>query len=512
MNKKRNIATMTIQVSVIMFIIKILGVLKQSIIAAICGATAETDAYFIASGIIIALCSVVFSAVSISFLSMYTERLIQKGRKSANNLVNVVLRAFMPISIVIALLFLVFAPFWAKVFAPSYEGVQLKTLTHYIRIMAVMFVFSGYTLILNVVLEADKRFLPGKFQNLFQNAFIIIAAVFFYRDYGMNALLYAFIIAGMVQCIQITWCARELFKIKFKVNIFDESHYIKKLIKLIIPLLMGNAIYEINDIVDKQIASSLGHGSVSFLSYGASINEIVSTLIISSVSTVLFSHYATWIAEGAIKKIEDSIKKSLEILVVIIMPVMVMCFVCGDCIVAILYGRGSFGIQEIRFTTSVVWGYAIGFFFQAARANIIRVYYAFQDTKTPMINGIVAVCANICMSIGLSKIFGVGGIAMATSIAMLLVTILLLPGIKKYINDFNLKDSYMEYIKIIISGMLTGILSYFLRKFLNLKRIPTFLFIGIFVVAIYIVFICLLRVRTVTEISNVTMQKLKKDK
>ena len=72
---------------------------------------------------------------------------------------------------------------------------------------------------------------------------------------------------------------------------------------------MGNAIYEINDIVDKQIASSLGHGSVSFLSYGASINEIVSTLIISSVSTVLFSHYATWIAEGAIKKIEDSIKK-----------------------------------------------------------------------------------------------------------------------------------------------------------------------------------------------------------
>ena len=116
------------------------------------------------------------------------------------------------------------------------------------------------------------------------------------------------------------------------------------------------------------------------------------------------------------------------------------------------------------------------------------------------------------MSIGLSKIFGVGGIAMATSIAMLLVTILLLPGIKKYINDFNLKDSYMEYIKIIISGMLTGILSYFLRKFLNLKRIPTFLFIGIFVVAIYIVFICLLRVRTVTEISNVTMQKLKKDK
>lgn len=74
------------------------------------------------------------------------------------------------------------------------------------------------------------------------------------------------------------------------------------LISLAGPLIVGNAIYEINDIVDKQISSGLGHGGVSVLSYGASINEIVTSLIVTSLSTVLFSHYATWIAEGKIER------------------------------------------------------------------------------------------------------------------------------------------------------------------------------------------------------------------
>lgn len=99
---KKSIAFSAIQITIIMFIIKILGVVKQSVIAAICGATAETDAYFIASGVIIALCTVCFSSVSISFLSMHTKRLIQEGRKSSNNLVNAVLRLYIPIAILIS--------------------------------------------------------------------------------------------------------------------------------------------------------------------------------------------------------------------------------------------------------------------------------------------------------------------------------------------------------------------------------------------------------------------------
>lgn len=85
---------------------------------------------------------------------------------------------------------------------------------------------------------------------------------------------------------------------------------------------------------------------------------------------------------------------------------MVMCFVGGDLIVGVLYGRGSFSTEAISRTNGVVIGYAAGFFFQAARATIVKVYYAFQDTKTPMINGAISVGVNVVLSITLSKFLG----------------------------------------------------------------------------------------------------------
>ena len=330
--------------------------------------------------------------------------------------------------------------------------------------------------------------------------FICVAAVAFYPRFGMPALIYAFLLAGFVQCIQITWNARHEFRFVPKVD--SESSAVRKLLQLALPLLVGNAIYEINDIVDKQIATGLGHGNVSYLSYGASINEIVTTLIIQSVSTVLFSHYATWVAEGEHEKVGDNLKKSIEYLVVLIMPVMVMCFVCGDCIVDILYGRGNFDSSAVTLTTNVVFGYAAGFLFQATRANLARVYYAFQNTKTPMINGAISIAANVTLSILLSKIIGVGGIALATSIAMLLVTVLLLPGVKKYIPGFSLRSSLPECVKAVGIAVVIGAAAYLLRRVLPFGTFISFIVIGIFTVLTYVGAAYLLRIQALKVIAG----------
>ena len=93
------------------------------------------------------------------------------------------------------------------------------------------------------------------------------------------------------------------------------------------PLLLGNAMYEVNTIVDGQVATSLGAGGASILNYGATINDMVVGVIVTSVSTVLFSHFSTWIAKNEIDMVELNLKRILEILSLILFPIMIMCVI-----------------------------------------------------------------------------------------------------------------------------------------------------------------------------------------
>ena len=108
--------------------------------------------------------------------------------------------------------------------------------------------FWCYSQIINVVLETDKVFLPGRLRNLFQNLFIIIAALFLYKKYGIQSLLFAFLVSGFTEAIILTIWARNKLKFSFKKIAMDDK--MKKLLGLSLPLALGNAIYEVNDIVD----------------------------------------------------------------------------------------------------------------------------------------------------------------------------------------------------------------------------------------------------------------------
>ncbi|WP_420704506.1 lipid II flippase MurJ, partial [Leuconostoc mesenteroides] len=89
----------------------------------------------------------------------------------------------------------------------------------------------------------------------------------------------------------------------------------------------------------------------------------------------------------------------------------------------------------------VVYGYAAGFLFQALRSNLVRIFYAFQNTRIPMMNGAIAVALNIFLCITLSRFIGVGGISLATSISMFIVSMLLFPRIKRFIPGFSMRST-----------------------------------------------------------------------
>ncbi len=508
MAKEKKILLSTLQVTLVTLFVKFLGLVKQSVLASYCGATRETDAFFIATGTVVNLSTIAFSAISISLLTIHTNILVREGREKSNDLINAVLRVFIPISVCFAALFYFEAPIVAKILAPAYQGEEIQLLSGYIKTMSISFVLWCYFLTVNVILETDKQFIQGKGQGFFQNVFLILGAVLLYPKLGMDVLVYAFLLSGLAQCILVTWCARGRFKVVFrKLACYS---YVKQLIKVALPLFLGNAMYEVNTIVDGQVATSLGAGGASVLNYGATIHDMVVGVIVTSVSTVLFSHFSTWIARNEISQVEVNLRRTLELLSLILLPVMVMCIVAGDQIVTIFYGRGSFGKNEIKMTYGVVIGYSLGFVFQAARANLVKVYYAFQDSKRPMINGFIAIVMNIVLSIVLSRVIGVAGIAVATSISMFGVTVMLFGGIKKYLPNFSLSESIKEVTKGIFAAGITAVVVCFFKSKLNMGLFTTFFIEGVVTVILYIVLLFMFKSYRITSMCDFFKTKLEK--
>lgn len=371
--------------------------------------------------------------------------------------------------------------------------------------MSIAFIPWCYYLSVNVVLEANQIFLPGKGQGFFQNIFLIFTATVLFEKYGMDALVYAFLLSGIAQSILVTFCARKyyyprLIGMRVKTIVYE-------MLPLAVPLILGNAIYEVNDVVDKTISISLGNGMASILTYGATLNEIVTGVIVSSVATVMFANFTTWVANNEHEKIVSSVQLSIEYLTILIVPVLVMCIIAGDQIISILFGRGSFGQFEINETYKVLVGYALGFIFQSVRAILVRVFYAYQDTRTPMVTGIIAVVINIIMSILLSRKIGVMGIALSTSIGISIVTIFLLIGVRKYLPGYRIRESIEEFLKALLAGGIVAVPVYAIKMNLGANVLLAFIIEGfICVVGIFLILL-LLRSKCILSLIKIGINK-----
>ena len=490
-NFRKNIIYSSIIVTIFTIIIKLIGLLKHTAIASHIGASYETDAFYVATGVIGHLSLLIFSALSISLLSLYSEKKEHEGKESANNLISLVFKVFIPISIFISLAVYFFAPIIAHVLAPSYEGEALGTLIHYVKIMSFAFIPCCYYLIANVILEEEKIFIPGRCRDFFQNLFVLIAVLFLYNKFGLAVLVYAFLFASIAEAILIT------FKIKkyYSFKILESSDYtlIKRLLIISLPLLIGNAVYEINDIVDKQISTGLGSGLASLLTYGATLNEIVTGVIISSISVVLFANFTSHVAKKEYSKIEEELSLVMDVFVMILIPLMIIFIIDGYDITKLFFGRGNLNDSNLTNIYYVLIGYSIGFIFQAFRANLIKVLYSFQQTKSTMYNGIISIIINIALSIILSKFLGLWGVSLATSLSMFMATILAYKDVKKILPNLKIKNITKEYYKYVISGFITTLIILLVHKYLHFNYFINIIIQGMITFVVYFIMVILMK-------------------
>ena len=405
----------------IIIIAKLLGFTKQAVAASLFGATLETDLINLSQGFLANLDYILVQILLTSFTAVYI-RLQNNEEYDLHRIISDTIKAFALIAAIAAVLAFAVAPLIARILAPSYGAADLNRLTVYMRIYLPLLPLFAFSAVFTALLNAHKRFLPGELVSVNQSIIFLLIVVLFHRILKERSMILAFFVYTIWNLLFLGALSHRYWHFSKGGNPFRNPH-VKELLQMCTPLLLSYSMVFINQQIDKSLASGLGGGTVTSLSYGSTLSNLVSTFIISFCS-ILFTYTATAISKGSHKDAAALAIRAVEILSFVFFPVSLLTIFCAQDVVFIAFGRGAFDAKAVESAAYALRGYGFLFLPLALREVFTRFQYGYQNTRSPTTASLISILCNIILSILLSRFWGIGGIAFATSTSVCVCGIL----------------------------------------------------------------------------------------
>ncbi|MBU5427908.1 murein biosynthesis integral membrane protein MurJ [Tissierella pigra] len=438
---------------------KFLGFIREVLIAAKFGSSIETDTFFIALSASALISGFLSNAISTTFIPVISEVESKKGKKGkiehTNNMINVIFFVSLILLVIVSL----GTPMLVKLLASGFEGKQFDLAVKLTRIGLSMILFSGVIGVMTGYLQSEQRFNATAMIGFPFNFVYIFFLLFLSSMFGIKGLMVAGVVATFSQLlVQIPEARASGFRYKFIFDIKDK--YIRKVLYLSLPVLIGVAINDLNAVVDRTLASNLVLGSISALNYANKLSGLILGVFISAITTVIFPVLSKEANNENIDGVKSTMSYGINLILLITIPATVGMIVLAKPIVEIAFQRGEFDATATLMTSQALVFYSMGLVASSLRLLITRVYYSLQDTKTPMINGVISVGFNIILNLILVRFMAHAGLALATSIAITIATIMLLYGLKKKIGSLGTKQYITTFFKTGLASSIMGLVAY----------------------------------------------------
>ena len=279
--------------------------------------------------------------------------------------------------------------------------------------------------------------------------------------------------------------------ISYKLDFNFRHPAIRKMGKLLAPVVIGVAVAPINLLVDYSLANFLAPGMVSALWYATRIFQLPLGIFAISISTAVLPWFSEQISKGKRQQFLDSFYHTFRILILLLVPSTVGLIILRQPVISLLFERGVFDTNSVSLTAWPLALYTIGLLGYGGASITTRAFYAFRDTKTPVKIGIFSIAVNLILDIILMQFMQHAGIALSTSIVGWTNFCLLIA----YLNIRHIKISFKKiftfFTLTLIPSALMGIILYMFRaKFMPVLPLPIFLSISIMLaVAVYFTFL-----------------------
>lgn len=510
MNK---VAKATFVLMIATVIAKILGFGRELVLASSYGASMYSDAYITAMNIPLVIFTVIGTTLATVLIPTYFDVEKGLGKEKSLEFINNVFNIVILLCMILSILGLVFSKQIVNLFAIGFKGETLEVATKFTRVTIIGIVFTGLSYVMTAYLHIKNNFTIPGLVSVPKNIIIIISIILSTK-YSPYIMIWGTLIGmGTEFLFQLPSAIKEGYKYKFCIDIKDQN--VKHMMILIGPVLIGVAVNQINTLVDRTLASTLVEGSISALNYANKLNGFVMALFITSIGAVIYPMLSKLSSNDNKEEFEKSVTKSINSVILLVIPISVGAIVLAEPIVRILFQRGAFDATATEMTSIALIMYSVGMVAFGLRDILGKIFYSIQDTKTPMINGALAMIMNIILNIILVRYLKLAGLALATSLSAIICIFLLFKSLGKKIGYFGqdkiIKTSIKSMISSVLMGVTTNLTYNVMINLLGNTMLNEVICIGIAVligVIIYVILILLLKVEEVSDIMKFAKQKI----
>lgn len=468
----------TIRVSFIQTVITVFHVLFGLSLAYFFGASEEMDAYVVASNFIIILNSLFVKAQTKTFIPYISK---YKNDSLQPEIISSILRFNIVIFSLLSILVFTFSNWITYALAPGLDLNQHQLSSNILKILSIYILLSNFCGLGIGLIEYNLKFERSALITLAQVIFLIIIIFFSARLIGIYSIPFAHIFSFLI--ISLFYLNFYLKNgIRFRTTLKLYNTHIKKYIHLLFPIMFASLFIWLIRFADTFIASFLDKGSISYLNYCQRIIRHVS-VISNAVCIIYFPILSKLNEEKDNSEFLDIFYKGLQTLFAIALPISIFVVLFSKPIIMLLFERGNFTRTDTLMVSNVLKYYFLVFLCAPLGAYLSNVYFCRQKPKLAMFYSIISSVANIILNCILGFLFGIIGLATASSVAFLVGNILQISNIKRVNPEYKIFKSLKTLSTPFFAGLLCCAIFFIVKKY-----VFQFNYEGLFSLFLYLIF------------------------
>ncbi len=437
---------------------RLLGYVREMLLAAKFGATGVTDAYLVAQEIPGAIYFVVSSSLVLAFIPVYREVVERWGEEAAWRLVNTVLNVA---TLAFAALWLVgelAAPALIPLLAPGFSAESERLAVSLTRVMLPILLLVSLSGLSAGVLNAHRRFAAPAFFGLASNL-VVVVTLLWVQEAGQISWVAYSLVGGWAlgALIQLVDLLRTGYRYRPVMDLAEPA--LGRVWRMLLPVLVATSVTQVQTFAARVVASHLAEGTISFLNYAVRISQLPFNVIGLALTTVIYPTLAEQSASGGQDELKETLRDGLRRLAFLLVPMAVGTALFAVPIVRVVFERGAFTPDDTRMTAAALQFYAIGILFTGWVDMLNRTFYAVQDSLTPMWTALVMIAFNIVLNVALVGPLGHAGLALSASLAPFLGSLVLLARLRMRLGRLGGREiagSLLTYLATSGAGALLG--------------------------------------------------------